>query len=180
MHPRSSRRCRLPAKWRPCCSPPTCPISRWFQEGKCATSTLLHPMTAFCLLQRTEYQCTMSFLRMFVAPFPPSSSQFKDRSVSQGIPEKGKLLTSISLFWFRKLQHIVPNHLITVDVDEMPEEVKQYRDQLEGRTMLVKKAKVIPIEAIVRGYLTGAMCPRVIVHILHLTDGWRRLGMGRV
>ncbi|KAI9570237.1 hypothetical protein HD554DRAFT_2204056 [Boletus coccyginus] len=71
------------------------------------------------------------------------------------IPEKGKL-TSISLFWFRKLQHIVPNNLITADIDEMREEVKKYRDQLEGRIMLVKKAKVIPIEAIVRGYLTGS------------------------
>ncbi|KAH0838003.1 phosphoribosylaminoimidazole-succinocarboxamide synthase [Lanmaoa asiatica] len=79
-----------------------------------------------------------------------------DVVLKNGIPEKGKLLTSISLFWFRKLQHIVPNHFITVDIDEMPEEVKQYRDQLEERTMLVKKAKVIPIEAIVRGYLTGS------------------------
>jgi len=79
-----------------------------------------------------------------------------DVILKNGIPEKGKLLTSISLFWFQKLQHIVPNHLITVDVDEMPEEVKHYRDQLEGRTMLVKKAKVIPMEAIVRGYLTGS------------------------
>ncbi|KAF8140615.1 hypothetical protein EV363DRAFT_1312928 [Boletus edulis] len=79
-----------------------------------------------------------------------------DVILKDGIPEKGTLLTSISLFWFRKLHHIVPNHLITVDIDEMPEEVKQYRDQLEGRTMLVKKAKVIPIETIVRGYLTGS------------------------
>jgi phosphoribosylaminoimidazole-succinocarboxamide synthase len=79
-----------------------------------------------------------------------------DVILKNGIPEKGKLLTSISLFWFRKLQHIVPSHLITVDIDEMPEEVKRYRNQLEGRTMLVKKAKVIPIEAIVRGYLTGS------------------------
>ncbi|KAG8219484.1 phosphoribosylaminoimidazole-succinocarboxamide synthase [Butyriboletus roseoflavus] len=79
-----------------------------------------------------------------------------DVILKNGIPGKGKLLTGISLFWFRKLRHIVPNHLITVDIDEMPEEVKQYRDQLEGRTMLVKKAKVIPIEVIVRGYLTGS------------------------
>ena len=51
----------------------------------------------------------------------------------------------------------------------MPEEVKRYRDQLEGRTMLVKKAKVIPMEAIVRGYLTGAMCLQVLFRTLHLT-----------
>ncbi|KAF8560013.1 phosphoribosylaminoimidazole-succinocarboxamide synthase [Imleria badia] len=79
-----------------------------------------------------------------------------DVILKNGIPDKGKLLTSISLFWFRKLQYIVPNHLITADIDEMPEEVKQYKDQLEGRTMFVKNAKVIPIEAIVRGYLTGS------------------------
>ncbi|KAF9225429.1 SAICAR synthetase [Gyrodon lividus] len=78
-----------------------------------------------------------------------------DVILKNGIPDKGKLLTSISLFWFDKLKDIVPNHLVTANVDEMPEEVRQHRDQLEGRTMLVKKAKVIPIEAIVRGYLTG-------------------------
>lgn len=104
----------------------------------------------------------------------------KDQCVPQGIPEKGKLLTGISLFWFRKLQHIVPNHLITVDIDEMPEEVKQYRDQLEERTMLVKKAKVIPIEAIVRGYLTGAMCPRCSSVPCISQHARIRLGMGGV
>lgn len=73
----------------------------------------------------------------------------------QGIPSKGELLTKISLFWFSKLGDIIPNHFVTANIDEMPEEVKQYRDQLEGRTMLVKKAEVVPLEAIVRGYLTG-------------------------
>ncbi|KIK94762.1 hypothetical protein PAXRUDRAFT_827681 [Paxillus rubicundulus Ve08.2h10] len=79
-----------------------------------------------------------------------------DVILKNGIPDKGKLLTSISLFWFDKLKNIVQNHLVTVNIDEMPEEVKECRDQLEGRTMLVKKAKVIPLEAIVRGYLTGS------------------------
>ncbi|KAI9567848.1 hypothetical protein HD554DRAFT_2172902 [Boletus coccyginus] len=104
------------------------------------------------------YDVILKNVRDSLPLFPPSSaSQLKDLSVPyQGVPDKGKLLTSISLFWFRKLQHIVPNHLITTDIDEMPEEVKKYRDQLEGRTMLVKKANVIPIEAIVRGYLTGS------------------------
>ena len=78
-----------------------------------------------------------------------------DPSFSQGIPEKGKLLTKISLFWFNKLADIIPNHFVTADIDEMPEEVRQYKDQLEGRTMLVKKAEVVPLEAIVRGYVTG-------------------------
>ena len=73
----------------------------------------------------------------------------------QGVPDKGKVLTKISRFWFEKLKHVIPTHFVTANIDEMPEEVRQYRDQLEGRSMLVKKAKVIPLEAIVRGYLTG-------------------------
>ncbi|EIN03901.1 phosphoribosylaminoimidazole-succinocarboxamide synthase [Punctularia strigosozonata HHB-11173 SS5] len=77
-----------------------------------------------------------------------------DVILRNGIPDKGKILTKISHFWFEKLKDIVPNHVVTVNVDEMPEEVRKYKDQLEGRTMLVKKAKVIPLEAIVRGYLT--------------------------
>lgn len=79
-----------------------------------------------------------------------------DVILNSGIPDKGKLLTSISLFWFEKLKHIIPNHLVTVNIDEMPDEVRQYREQLEGRTMLVRKAKIVPIEAIVRGYITGS------------------------
>lgn len=65
-------------------------------------------------------------------------------------------MTKISLFWFNKLADIIPNHFVTADVNEMPGEVRQYKDQLEGRTMLVKKAQVVPLEAIVRGYITGA------------------------
>ncbi|KAF5389790.1 hypothetical protein D9757_003667 [Collybiopsis confluens] len=79
-----------------------------------------------------------------------------DVILRNGIPGKGKLLTQISLFWFPKLAHIIPNHFVTANVDEMPEEVKKYRDQLQDRAMLVKKARVVPIEAIVRGYLTGS------------------------
>jgi len=65
-------------------------------------------------------------------------------------------LTQISIFWFDKLKHITPTHFVTANIDEMPEEVRKYKDQIEGRAMLVKKAKVIPLEAIVRGYLTGS------------------------
>ncbi|OCH96363.1 SAICAR synthetase [Obba rivulosa] len=79
-----------------------------------------------------------------------------DVILRNGVPDKGKVLTKISLFWFEKLKHIVPNHFVTADVDEMPEEVRKYKSQLEGRAMLVKKAKVIPLEAIVRGYITGS------------------------
>lgn len=65
-------------------------------------------------------------------------------------------MTKISLFWFQKLGGIIPNHFVTADIDEMPEEVRKYKDQLEGRTMLVRKAQVVPLEAIVRGYVTGS------------------------
>ncbi|KAF8202366.1 hypothetical protein BJ912DRAFT_842799 [Pholiota molesta] len=79
-----------------------------------------------------------------------------DVILQNGIPDKGKLLTQISLFWFRKLGHIIPNHFVTANIDEMPEEVRKYKDQLDGRAMLVKKAEVVPLEAIVRGYLAAS------------------------
>ena len=72
------------------------------------------------------------------------------------IIDKGKVLTQISLFWFDLLADIVPNHLISADVDQYPEVCHQYRDQLEGRSMLVRRTKVMPIECIVRGYLSGS------------------------
>ncbi|PCH44473.1 SAICAR synthetase [Wolfiporia cocos MD-104 SS10] len=79
-----------------------------------------------------------------------------DVILRNGVPDKGKVLTRISLFWFDKLKGVIPTHFVTANIEEMPEEVRQYRAQLDGRAMLVKKAKVIPLEAIVRGYLTGS------------------------
>ncbi|KAK7687737.1 hypothetical protein QCA50_008955 [Cerrena zonata] len=79
-----------------------------------------------------------------------------DVILRNGVPGKGKILTELSLFWFEKLKHVIPTHFVTANIDEMPEEVRQYEEQLEGRTMLVKKATVIPLEAIVRGYITGS------------------------
>jgi phosphoribosylaminoimidazole-succinocarboxamide synthase len=73
----------------------------------------------------------------------------------KGIPDKGRVLTELSLFWFDKLRSIVPNHVVTSRIEEMPEDLHEYREQLEGRSILVKKAEVIPLEAIVRGYITG-------------------------
>lgn len=69
---------------------------------------------------------------------------------------KGKVLTQISLFWFELLADIVPNHLLSAEVDQYPAVCHQYRDQLEGRSMLVRRSKVMPIECIVRGYLSGS------------------------
>ncbi len=72
------------------------------------------------------------------------------------IPGKGSVLTSMSLFWFDMLGHIVPNHLVSAEVDDYPAKAKRYADLLQGRSMLVKKAEPLPIECIVRGYITGS------------------------
>lgn len=79
-----------------------------------------------------------------------------DVIMGQGIPFKGKVLTQISAFWFNFVQDIIPNHLISIDIDDFPPNCKEYYDDLEGRSMLVKKAEVIPLEAIVRGYISGS------------------------
>ena len=79
-----------------------------------------------------------------------------DVIMKQGIPHKGIVLTKISEFWFRFVEDIIPNHLITTDPEKFPEETRIYEDEIRGRAMLVKKAEVIPIECIVRGYITGS------------------------
>jgi phosphoribosylaminoimidazole-succinocarboxamide synthase len=72
------------------------------------------------------------------------------------IPYKGAVLTALSLFWFDFLKDVVPNHLISTDVDSYPAPLELYRDQLEGRSMLVVRADVFPIECVARGYLVGS------------------------
>lgn len=72
------------------------------------------------------------------------------------VPNKGKVLTSLSLFWFDFLGDILPNHLITADVDSYPAACASYREILRGRSMLVKKAQPLPVECIVRGYISGS------------------------
>lgn len=72
------------------------------------------------------------------------------------IPEKGRVLTQMSHFWFNFFKEIVPNHVVSLNVDEYPEEVRGYREQIEGRSMLVKRAEVFPVECVVRGYITGS------------------------
>ena len=79
-----------------------------------------------------------------------------DHILATGIPDKGKILTQISLFWFRLLADLVPTHLITADVDLYPEALQSYRQLLHFRSMLVKPAEIYPIECVVRGYLTGS------------------------
>lgn len=79
-----------------------------------------------------------------------------DVIMAQGIPFKGKVLTKISEFWFNLTKNIIPNHLISTDVNKFPEVCKEYAEDLVGRSMLVKKAEVVPIESVVRGYITGS------------------------
>lgn len=79
-----------------------------------------------------------------------------DVVMNEPIPGKGKNLTQLSLFWFDLLEGVVDNHLITADVNKYPEICRQYADQLEGRSMLVWKTKPLPIECIVRGYISGS------------------------
>jgi phosphoribosylaminoimidazole-succinocarboxamide synthase len=91
------------------------------------------------------------------------------------VPDKGKVLTQISLFWFDVMKEMVPNHVITSNVDAYPKACKPYADVLRGRSMLVKKAAPLPIECVVRGYLSGSgwksyQKTRTVCGI-HLPDG---------
>lgn len=79
-----------------------------------------------------------------------------DCVLPNGIPNKGKVLTMLSEFWFGLMKDIVPNQVITTDVDEYPQSTEPYRDVLRGRSMLVKKARPYPVECVVRGYLAGS------------------------
>ena len=79
-----------------------------------------------------------------------------DVVMAEPVPNKGKVLTKLSLFWFDFLGDILPNHLITAEVEKYPSACAPYLEELRGRSMLVKKAKPLPIECIVRGYLSGS------------------------
>ena len=79
-----------------------------------------------------------------------------DYVLATGIPQKGRVLNQISLFWFDFLADVVPNHLITANVDKYPANIRKYAEQLRGRSMLVRRAEIFPVECIVRGYLSGS------------------------
>jgi phosphoribosylaminoimidazole-succinocarboxamide synthase len=73
-----------------------------------------------------------------------------------GIPDKGKVLTQLSAFWFERMGDLVPHHLRSIDVDEFPEAARRHADQLRGRTMLARRTEPVPIECVARGYLSGS------------------------
>jgi len=79
-----------------------------------------------------------------------------DYVLANGIPHKGRVLNQISLFWFDFLSDIVPNHFITADVTRYPQVLREYADQLRGRSMLVQRAQMFPVECVVRGYISGS------------------------
>jgi len=79
-----------------------------------------------------------------------------DVVLPNGIPYKGKVLTALSCFWFEFLKSIIPNHFITADITQYPHDVRKYEKELSGRSMLVKKTKPLPVECVVRGYLSGS------------------------
>ncbi|MBI4683583.1 MAG: phosphoribosylaminoimidazolesuccinocarboxamide synthase [Nitrospirae bacterium] len=79
-----------------------------------------------------------------------------DVVLPNGIPDKGRVLTQISIYWFKQMKDIIENHIIATDVKDYPQVLHKYSDILEGRSMFVKKAKPMPVECIVRGYLSGS------------------------
>ncbi len=79
-----------------------------------------------------------------------------DYVLATGIPQKGRVLTQISLFWFDFLRDVVPNHVVTADVKQYPAAAQKYADQLLGRSMMVMRAEMIPVECVVRGYISGS------------------------
>ena len=79
-----------------------------------------------------------------------------DYVLATGIPHKGRVLTQISLFWFDLFRDLVPNHIVSAQVDDFPAQLHPFRDQLEGRSMLVRRAAMFPVECVARGYLAGS------------------------
>ena len=79
-----------------------------------------------------------------------------DVVLPNGIPDKGRILTQISIYWFNRMKDIIENHIVATDVKDYPKVLHKYKDILEGRSMLVKKAMPMPVECIVRGYLSGS------------------------
>ena len=79
-----------------------------------------------------------------------------DVVLPNGIPGKGRMLTEISLFWFKQMEGVIENHVVASEVGDFPRKLHKYREVLEGRSLLVRKAEVFPVECIVRGYLSGS------------------------
>jgi phosphoribosylaminoimidazole-succinocarboxamide synthase len=124
-------------------------------EGLSVTALLTTNLGAMPLLGRGKVRDLYAVDGALLMVATDRISAF-DHVLGTGIPGKGKILTQLSLFWFDLLKELIPNHLITADVAKYPAALQPYADQLEGRSMLVKRARMFPVECVVRGYLTGS------------------------
>ncbi|WP_223297426.1 phosphoribosylaminoimidazolesuccinocarboxamide synthase [Catenulispora acidiphila] len=79
-----------------------------------------------------------------------------DYVLESEIPDKGRILTQLSMWWFRQLADLVPNHVISADVEQFPAELQPYKEELRGRSMLCRKLSMVQVECVARGYLTGS------------------------
>ncbi len=109
------------------------------------------------LRSRAEARCATSttLARTLLIVATDRISAF-DYVLGSGIPDKGKVLTQLSAFWFGQMGDLVPHHLLSIDVDDFPASTRPYRDVLRGRSMLVRKTEPVPIECVARGYLSGS------------------------
>jgi phosphoribosylaminoimidazole-succinocarboxamide synthase len=120
-----------------------------------AESLLETQITAFPLWRRGKVRDVYDLGDRLLMVATDRLSAF-DVVLPTGIPGKGRVLTQISLFWFRLLADLIPNHVIVSDVEEYGSALQPYREQLEGRSMIVTKTEVVPVECVVRGYLAGS------------------------
>src|SRR6266542_293383 len=112
-------------------------------------------LSSLCLLRRGKVRDVYEFGDMLLMIATDRISAF-DVVLPTPIPAKGAVLTQLSRFWFRLLGELVPNHVISANVEEYPRELHVVRDQLEGRSMLVKKTEPFAVECVARGYLAGS------------------------
>ncbi len=136
-------------------------IYKKFQEDRVSNTVMQTDIPEAKLLARGKVRDVYDLDDKLLIVATDRISAF-DCVMPNGIPGKGKILTEMSLFWFDLVSDVVPNHLISADVDEYPEFLRKYREQLEGRSMLVVKADRLDVECIVRGYISGG--------------GWREYG----
>jgi phosphoribosylaminoimidazole-succinocarboxamide synthase len=130
-------------------------ISACYKEARLVTTLITTSLGSIPLLRRGKVRDLYAVDDALLLVATDRISAF-DHVLATGIPGKGKILTQISLFWFDLLKNLVPNHLITADVEQYPAALRAYSDQLRGRSMLVKRAQMFPIECVARGYLSGS------------------------
>jgi phosphoribosylaminoimidazole-succinocarboxamide synthase len=125
------------------------------QEGRFVTALLKTQLGDIPLLARGKVRDLYAVGDDLLMVATDRISAF-DHILATGIPGKGKILTQISQFWFELFKDLVPNHLISAEVRQYPAALQPFADQLEGRSMLVRRAQMFPVECVARGYLAGS------------------------